>query len=167
MDRPRIDNPALSVPGALQALVAFSETAPHPDLPRATRELVNLRVSQVNGCSVCVDMHSQALKKGGESDERLFAVAAWRDTALFSDAERAALALAEAATRISDRPDPVPDEVWAEAARHYAEPVLSRLVIQITAINAWNRLNVTTGQLSGRLSPGAASPRPLTSRTAA
>jgi AhpD family alkylhydroperoxidase len=151
MKRPRIDNPVISVPGALQALRAFSETSAHPDLPRTTLELVNLRVSQINGCSVCVDMHSQALKEAGESDGRLFAVAAWRDSALFSDAERAALALAEAATRISDRPDPVTDEVFAEAARHYQEPGLARLVIQITAINAWNRLNVTTGQVAGEV----------------
>jgi AhpD family alkylhydroperoxidase len=149
MKRPRMDNPVVSVPGALQALRAFSETAIHPDLPRTTLELVNLRVSQINGCSVCVDMHSQALKKAGESDQRLFAVAAWRDSALFSEAERAALALAEAATRISDQPDPVPDNVWAAAARHYQEPALARLVIQVTAINAWNRLNVTTGQIAG------------------
>jgi AhpD family alkylhydroperoxidase len=151
MKQARIDNPALSVPGALQALVAFSETANCPGLPRTTLELVNLRVSQINGCSVCVEMHSQGLKKAGESDERLFAVAAWRDSPLFSDAERAALALAEAATRISDRPDPVPDHVFAEAARHYEEPALARLVIDIAGINAWNRLNVTTGQIAGQI----------------
>ena len=151
MRRPRMDNPALTIPGALQSLVAFSETANHPGLPRTTRELVNLRVSQMNGCSVCVEMHSQALKRAGASDERLFAVAAWRDSAFFTEAERAALALAKSATRISDRPDPVPDEVFAEAARHYEEPALARLVIQITAINAWNRLNLTTGQIAGRI----------------
>ncbi len=101
MKRPRIANPVLTVPGALQALMAFSETATHPGLPRTTLELVNHRVSQINGCSVCVEMHSQGLKQAGESDARLFAVAAWRDSSVFSDAERAALALAEAATRIS------------------------------------------------------------------
>jgi AhpD family alkylhydroperoxidase len=146
-----MDNPALSVPGALQALMAFSEAANYPGLPSTTLELVNLRVSQINGCSVCVDLHSQGLKKAGESDDRLFAVAAWRDSPLFSDAERAALALAEAATRISDRPDPVPDDVFAEAARHYEEPALARLVIDIASINTWNRLNVTTGQIAGQI----------------
>jgi AhpD family alkylhydroperoxidase len=151
MKRPRIANPVLTVPGALQALMAFSETATHPGLPRTTLELVNLRVSQINGCSVCVEMHSQGLKQAGESDARLFAVAAWRDSSVFSDAERAALALAEAATRISDRPDPVPDDIFVEAARHYDEPALARLVIDIAGINAWNRLNVTTGQIAGQI----------------
>ena len=92
-----------------------------------TRDLVHLRASQINGCSVCVDMHARELKKAGETDERLFAVAAWRDTPYFTDAERAALALTEAVTRLSDRPDPVPDEIWDEAARHYDETALAAL----------------------------------------
>ena len=86
-----------------------------------TLELMNLRASQINGCSVCVDMHSRALKKLGEKDARIFAVAAWREAPYYSDAERAALALTEAASRLSDRADPVPDEVWKEAAKHYDE----------------------------------------------
>jgi alkylhydroperoxidase family enzyme len=94
-------------------------------------------------------MHSRALKKAGETDERLFTIAAWRDAPYFSDAERAALALTEAATRLSDRADPVPDEIWNEAARHYDEPALAALVIAIATIKAWNLLNVATRQVAG------------------
>src|SRR5208283_933816 len=97
------------------------------DVARATLELMNLRASQINGCSVCVDMHSRALRKLGEKDQRIFAVSAWREAPYYSDAERAALALTEAASRLSDRADPVPDEVWKEVARHYKEMALSAL----------------------------------------
>ena len=150
---PRIANPAMSVPGAFEALQALSAAAAAAaraaGLPRATTELVNLRASQINGCAVCLDMHSRGAKKAGETDERLHTLAAWRDTSYFSDAERAALALAEAATRLADRADPVPDDVFAEAAKHYDEAALAALVVSIAAINAWNRLNVTTGQQAG------------------
>ncbi len=94
-------------------------------------------------------MHARDLKKAGETDERLFAVAAWREAPYFTDAERAALALAEAATRLSDRPDPVPDEIFEEAARHYDEPALASLIIEIALINFWNRLTVTVRQPAG------------------
>jgi alkylhydroperoxidase family enzyme len=93
-------------------------------------------------------MHARDLKKAGESDERIWAVAAWRDAPFFTDGERAALALTEAVTRLSDRADPVPDEIFDEAARHFEEPALKAL-IQITLMNAWNRLNVTTRQVAG------------------
>ncbi|HEY4096657.1 MAG TPA: carboxymuconolactone decarboxylase family protein, partial [Baekduia sp.] len=89
-------------------------------------------------------------RKLGETDERLFAVAAWRDAPFFTDAERAALALTEAATRMSDQADPVPDDVWDEAARHYDEQELGALVLAIAGINVWNRLNVTTRQVAGQ-----------------
>ena len=146
---PRITQPAVSVPAAMKALMALGKAAEHEDVPTRTRDLVYLRASQINGCGVCVEMHSRDLKRGGETDERLFAVAAWRDAPYFTDAERAALALTEAATRISDRPDPVPDEIWDEAARHYDEPALAALVIAIGSINVWNRLNVATRQVAG------------------
>ena len=94
-------------------------------------------------------MHARDLKKAGEKDERLFAVAAWREAPYFTDAERAALSLAEAATRLSDRADPVPDDVWQEATRHYDEKALASLVLNIAMINFWNRLNVTTRQVAG------------------
>lgn len=114
-----------------------------------TRKLIHLRASQINACSLCVDMHARELKKAGEKDERIFALAAWRETPYFTDAERAALALAEAGTRLADRPDAVPDDVWDEAARYYDEKALAALVIQIALINAFNRLNATTRQMVG------------------
>jgi AhpD family alkylhydroperoxidase len=136
-------------PDAMQALQAFGACAEKGGVPSRTLGLVHLRASQINGCSVCVDLHRRYAKKAGETDERLFAVAAWRDAPYFTEAERAALALTEAATRLSDRADPVPDEIWDEAARHYDEPALAALIIAIATINAWNRLNVTTRQVAG------------------
>jgi len=145
----RMRNPALVVPEAMEALLALAKSAKKGGLPSRTSLLVHLRASQINGCSACVDMHSRELKQSGEKDERVFAVAAWREAPYFTDAERAALALTEAATRLSDRPDPVPDEIWDEAARHYDEPALAALIIEIASINVWNRLNVTTRQVAG------------------
>ena len=145
----RIENPTLTVPGAMSALQQLGAAIKHADVPAATLYLIELRASQINGCSVCVDMHSRELQAAGEPDERIFAVAAWREAPYYSDAERAALALTEAATRLADQPDPVPDEVWQEAVRHYDEPQLAALVIAIAAINAWNRVNAITRQVSG------------------
>ena len=145
----RMKNPVAIIPGAMEAIQAVSKASEKSGLPQNIRELVHLRVSQINGCSVCVDMHWRGLKRSGESDERAFAVAAWRDAPYFTDAERAALALAEAVTRLSDRPDPVPDEVWNEAAAHFDEQALAGLVLNIAIINVWNRLNVTTRQVAG------------------
>jgi AhpD family alkylhydroperoxidase len=125
----RIENPALTVPGALQALQKLGTAVKHADVPATTLYLIELRASQINGCSVCVDMHSRELKAAGEPDERISCVAAWREASYYTDAERAALALTEAATRLADRSDPVPDDVWQEAARHYDEPQLAALVI--------------------------------------
>ena len=150
---PRIKNPALVVPGALQGLIAFGMSAKKTGLPPQTIDMVHLRASQINGCSVCVDMHARELKQSGATDERVNAVAAWREAPYYSDAERAALALTESVTRISDRSDPVPDEVWDEAARHYDEQALAGLVVAIAAINAFNRLNAATRQIAGSL-PG-------------
>lgn len=145
----RINNPAFTVPGALDALQALNAAVRSSDVPVTTLYLVELRASQINGCSVCVDMHSHELKLAGEPDHRIHAVAAWRETPYFSDAERAALALTEAATRLADRPDPVPDDVWDEAAAHYDEAQLAALVIAIGSINAFNRINAATRQVSG------------------
>ncbi len=146
----RMKNPVIVLPDALNALLALDKSADKEGLPYVTRKLVHLRASQINGCSVCVDMHSQELKKASESDKRIFAVAAWRETPYFTDAERAALALTEAVTRLSDRADPVPDAIWDEAARHYDEPALAALVVQIALINAFNRLNAATRQVAGQ-----------------
>jgi len=139
----------MTAPGAIQVLQQLSAATKHAGLPETTLMLVTLRASQINGCSVCVDMHWRQLKAAGEPDERIHTVAAWRETPYFSDAERSALALTEAATRLADRSDPVPDGVWEEAARHYDESQLGALVLAIAAINAWNRINATTQQITG------------------
>ena len=144
----RMRNPVEILPEALKALHALDRSS--EGLPYVTRKLVLLRASQINGCSVCVDMHARELKKADQSDERIFAVAAWRDTPWFNEAERAALALTEAVTRLADRPDPVSDEVWNEAAKHYDPPALAALLVQIAEINVWNRLNVAVRQVAGR-----------------
>jgi len=143
------------IPEAMKALHALGASAEKSGLAAATIGLCQLRASQINGCSVCVDMHSRDLKRGGETDERLFALAAWRDAPYFTDAERAALALTEAVTRISDRPDPVPDEIWEEATQHYDEPALAALILSIALINVWNRLNVATRQVAGEWAKSA------------
>ncbi len=147
----RMPNPAMTVPGAMQAMLALSESAEKRGVPKPLIELISLRASQINGCGFCVDMHAYDLKAAGETDLRIAAVAAWRETPYFTDAERAALALTEAATRLSDRPDPVPDEIWDEAVRHYDQATLSGLVIAIAMINAWNRINVTVRQVAGAM----------------
>jgi len=145
----RIENPGLSVPGALEALQQLAASASTAGIPETTLHLMNLRASQINGCSVCVDIHSRELAHAGEASERIHTVAVWRETPYFSDAERAALALAEATTRLADRPDPVSDEVWDEAARHYSEPQLAALVVAIATINVFNRVNAATRQITG------------------
>jgi|SRR5579863_4513690 len=145
----RMRNPAIVIPDAMQALLALARALKEKGLPRRTINLVYIRASQINGCSFCVDMHARDAKREGDTDERLFAVGAWRDSPYFSDAERAALGLAEAATRLSDREDPIPDAVYDEAARHYDEEALSALLLSIALVNAWNRLNVAVRQPAG------------------
>jgi AhpD family alkylhydroperoxidase len=145
----RMKNPAEIIPDAFEPIKALYAAAFKSGVPPQTLALVHLRASQINGCSACVDGGARHAKKAGETDDRLFAVAAWRETSYFTDAERAALALAEAVTRLSDRPDPVPDEIWNEAARHYDEPALAGLILSIAATNVFNRLNVTTRQVAG------------------
>lgn len=162
----RMSSPVLILPQAMQALQALSKAAEAGGVPTATIDFVLLRASQINSCAVCVDMHSRDLKRGRQPDERIFAVAAWRDAPYFSDAERAALALTEAVTRLSDRPDPVPDDVWAEAARHYDERALAGLLLSIASINVWNRLNVATRQVAGEWLKSAEAPKPVESAAA-
>jgi AhpD family alkylhydroperoxidase len=147
--QPRIDNPAMTVPGAMEALQKLGAAAGRAGVPASTLYLVEVRASQINGCSVCLDMHSRQMKAVGEPDERIFMVGAWREAPYFSDAERAALALTEATTRLADRADPIPDEVWAQAAQHYDESQLAGLVVAIASINAWNRINAATRQITG------------------
>lgn len=145
----RMQNPAMVLPDAMPAILNVLKAAKKGGVPEATLELVHLRASQINGCSACVDGGSRSARKAGETEERLFAVAAWREAPYFTDAERAALALAEAATRLADRTDPVPDEVWDEAAKHYDEKGLAALTLMIAVTNLFNRLNATTRQIAG------------------
>jgi len=147
--QPRINNPVIVVPGAMEALQKLGAAARRAGVPATTLYLIEVRASQINGCSVCLDMHSRELRAAGERDERIFMVGAWREAPYFSDAERAALALTEAATRLADRSDPIPDELWEEAARHYDEAGLAGLVVAIATINAWNRINAATRQVTG------------------
>jgi AhpD family alkylhydroperoxidase len=143
-----MNHPAMVVPDAMKALQALGAVNQR-GLPPKLLELVHLRASQINGCSACVDMHPKIARKAGETDERLFSVAAWRDTPYFTDAERAALALTEALTRLSDRADPVPDAIWNEADKHFDETELATLILAIASINVWNRLNVAVRQPAG------------------
>ena len=146
----RMANPALAVPGAMAALIDLGKALDRSGLPAATRELVHIRASQINGCGVCGVQHHRVAKRRGETDERLWAVAGWRDAPFYSLAERAALALTEAVTRLADHADPVPDPVWADAADQFDDQQLGALVLTIASINLWNRLNVTTHQVAGQ-----------------
>jgi AhpD family alkylhydroperoxidase len=141
-------NPVLILPEAMQAMFALNKSI-EGKLPLKLRKLVELRASQINGCSVCVDMHAKELQKDGVSLEHIFAVTAWRETPYFTDAERAALELAECLTRIADRPDPVPDAVWEKVAAHYSQPEIAALLVDIAQINSWNRFNVAVRQMVG------------------
>jgi len=143
----RMKHPVEVLPDTLRVL--HSLDCASDGLAYVLRKLVQLRASQINGCSVCVDMHARELKKAGESDQRIFAVGAWRDAPWFTDAERAALDLTEAVTRLADRPDPVPEAVWQEASKHYDPRAMSALLVQIALINVWNRLNVAVRAVAG------------------
>ncbi|KAB8196679.1 carboxymuconolactone decarboxylase family protein [Nonomuraea phyllanthi] len=122
-------------------------------LPAATQELVKIRASQINGCGFCLDMHTKDAAAAGETQQRLNLVAAWREAKVFTEAERAALELAEQGTRLADGGG-VSDEAWANAAKHYDEDQLAALVGIIAVINAYNRLNVITQQPAGDYQPG-------------
>src|SRR2546421_964669 len=147
----RMSNPAMILPDAMNAIQALLKAIRKGGVSSTTLELVHLRASQINGCSFCVDSGARSARKAGETDERLFAVAAWREAPYFTDAERAALALTEAATRLADRADPVPDEIWDEASRHYDEQGLAALILMIATTNLFNRLNATTRQVAGAM----------------
>jgi AhpD family alkylhydroperoxidase len=151
---PRLD--ILSNDTAMKAVkyLASAGRAAVDSLPMATQELVKIRASQINGCGVCLDMHTKDAAQAGESQLRLNLVAAWREATVFTEAERAALELTEEGTRIADAAGGVPDEVWARAAKHYDEGELAALVALIAEINAWNRLNVITRQPAGDYQPG-------------
>jgi AhpD family alkylhydroperoxidase len=135
-------------------IISASKAVSDSTLPATTRELVLLRASQINGCGFCTDMHTKDAAHAGETSVRLNLVAAWREARVFTDAERAALELAEQGTRIADSADGVPDEVWANAARHYDEDQLAALVSLFALSNAFNRLNVIVQQPAGDYQPG-------------
>ncbi len=143
---PRITNPAGLLPDAVKAVNLLYKAAHTAGVPEGVLELVHLRASQINGCGPCVDHGARAMRKAGETDDRLFAVPVWRETPYFTEPERAALALAEYATRMADQPDPVPDAIWDEAAKHFSEKELAAIVLWIATSNFFNRLNVTTRQ---------------------
>lgn len=147
----RMQSPLMIVPDAPQALQALGKalftSAEKTAIPSRTLFLTYLRASQINGDSVCVELHSRNALAAGEAIERLLAVAAWRETPYFDDAERAALSLSEAITRLDDRVIPVPDEIYDEAARHYDVQALATLITGIATANLWNRLNVSTRQI--------------------
>ncbi len=138
----------------LKHLVSANAALAKSTVPAATQELVKLRASQINGCGFCTDMHAKDALHAGESQERLNLVATWREAKVFTDAERAALELAEEGTRIADAAGGVSDEVWENAAKHYNEEELVALVGQIALINAFNRLNVMVQQPAGDYRPG-------------
>jgi AhpD family alkylhydroperoxidase len=144
----RIKSPGVIIPGAMSAIKALNEAVQQSGVPRRTLDLVHLRVSQINGCSVCLGAATR-VRKDGETEERLSTLVAWRCTPHFTDKERAALGLAEAVTRLSDRTDPVPDEIWDEAARQYDEKELAALVLWVAQVNVFNRINVATRQVPG------------------
>jgi AhpD family alkylhydroperoxidase len=145
----RMTHPVTLRPAAMDALNAFHKASRSGPVPAMTHHLLQLRVSQLNGCSWCVDMHSRELKADGASEEKIWAVGAWRESPHFDDAERAALDLAEHVTRLADRPDPVPDPVWNAVANQYDEEGLASLLLTIAGINVWNRLNVAIQQPAG------------------
>jgi AhpD family alkylhydroperoxidase len=144
----RMANPAFALPEAMPALQDLAKAISRARVPLPF-ELLHLRASQINGCGVCVDGHVKHARKAGESEERIATVAAWRETPYFSDAERAALALTEALTRLSDRADQVPDAIWDAVAEHFDEEALAAIVMSIALVNVWNRLNLATRQIAG------------------
>ncbi|KOU28125.1 alkylhydroperoxidase [Streptomyces sp. WM6373] len=139
---------------ALKHVIAAGKVIKESPLPAATQELVALRVSQINGCAFCIDMHTKDATAAGETPVRLHLVAAWREAAVFTEAERAALELAEEGTRTADAAGGVGDEVWANAAKHYDTEQLTALTLLISFMNMANRLNVIARQSAGDYQPG-------------
>lgn len=133
---------------------AASQVVTESPLSKAVQELVRIRASQINGCGFCTDMHTKEALAAGETHLRLNLVATWRDAAVFTEAERAALALAEEGTRIADAATGVSDEAWQAARKHFDDEQLAALITAIAVINAWNRLNVIAGTPAGDYEPG-------------
>ncbi|CAL9336912.1 MULTISPECIES: carboxymuconolactone decarboxylase family protein [Streptomyces] len=151
----RIDFFANPVAGkVLRHINSAGKAAGDAGLPHATQELVKIRASQINGCGFCTDMHTKDAAAAGETQLRLNLVATWREATVFTEAERAALELAEQGTRIADAAGGVSDEAWADAAKHYDEDQLAALISLIAIINAYNRINVINQQPAGDYQPG-------------
>ncbi|MEE1751909.1 carboxymuconolactone decarboxylase family protein [Streptomyces sp. SP18CS02] len=138
----------------LKHIVSAGKVLSDSPLPVVTQELVKIRASQINGCGFCTDMHTKEASAAGETPTRLHLVATWREATVFTEAERAALELAEQGTRIADAAGGVTDEAWANAAKHYDEEQLNALVSLIALINAFNRVNVMIRQPAGDYRPG-------------
>ncbi|GGO30765.1 carboxymuconolactone decarboxylase family protein [Microbispora bryophytorum] len=145
----RMQNPATIIPAAMKPIMELMKATQSQGLPQELMEMIHLRVSQINGCSYCVDAGLKSLRKLGESDERIGLVSAWRETPYYTDAERAALALAEASTRLADRADAVSDEVWDNAADHFDEKQLASILLMTAVSNLFNRLNAPVRQIAG------------------
>jgi len=145
----RMTNPAMVLPGVTKAVGGLYQAMERGGVPQETLELVHLRASQINGCSPCVDAGARTARKAGVTDERLWSLPAWREAPYFTDAERAALALTEAATRLADRSDAVPDPVWDDAADHYDEQQLAAIIVMIALTNFFNRVNATIREPAG------------------
>ena len=146
--QPRMNHPAFVVPGAMDALQAVGKAVGNGSVPERTLELVHIRASQINGCAVCLDGHSRATKEAGETDKRLFTLAAWRESSYFTDAERGRARPHRGRHPIERPARPVPDEVYDGAAQHYDEEALATLLLAIANINVWNRLNAATRQIA-------------------
>jgi AhpD family alkylhydroperoxidase len=145
----RMKNPAMVLPDAMTGIQQLYKAMHQGGVPATTLELVHLRASQINGCGACVDAGVQSARKAGETDDRLLRVVAWRETDLFTDAERAALALTEAATRLADRTEAVTDAIWDDAADHFDEKGLSAIILMIATTNFFNRINTTIKEPAG------------------
>jgi AhpD family alkylhydroperoxidase len=145
----RMKNPAMVLPGVMKAIGEIYQAVRASGVPQETLELIHLRASQINGCGACIDFGTRNAKKAGETDERLWALPAWREAPYYSEAERAALALTEAATRLADRPDAVPDQIWNDAADHYDDQGLAAIILMIATTNFFNRINVTIKEPAG------------------
>jgi AhpD family alkylhydroperoxidase len=148
----RVDFPKVLMPKAMQALFPIAKAVSNSGLERRLIELVNMRASQLNGCAYCLDMHSKDARAAGETEQRLYLLDAWRETPLYSERERAALAWTEAVTRVAD--GHVPDDVFAAAREHFSEEELVNLTIAVIAINGWNRLNIAFRPEVGDYRPG-------------
>ena len=147
----RMKNPAMVLGDAMKGIQYLYKAMHQGGVPATTLELVHMRASQINGCCACVSAGVECARKAGETIDRLVLVTAWRETDAFTDAERAALALTEAATRLADRADAVPDEIWQEATRHYDENGLAAIILMIATTNMFNRINATIKEPAGAI----------------